>query len=168
MCLKRRSYKKINKQAGFLLPLALFILVVMSLFALVLTRNTIQTGTGAVLEVISTQTFYAAESGAQSGMQVLFYPNASTRNGVDTRCVNLNATYTYSVTGLQNCSAQVTCTCVYADNSSCSPSTVSNYSSAAAATKLNSFYKVSSLATCGSGKLSAKRTIEVGSFMKQE
>jgi MSHA biogenesis protein MshP len=78
-----------QKQQGFLLPLALFIVVVMGLFALVLSRNTIQTGTSTVQEMVSTQAFYVAESGAQLGMQNLFFPDPSVRQQVDQRCVNL-------------------------------------------------------------------------------
>lgn len=163
-------YLNINakKQRGFLLPLSIFILVVMSMFALVLSRNTIQTTNSAVQEVITVQTFYAGESGAQRAMQNLFYPDASSRKAVDTRCLALSTTYTFTVTGLNNCSAIVNCTCLYQNNTSCSPATVANYSVTAPTNVLNSFYKISSIATCGSGIFQATRTIEVSSFLKQE
>lgn len=157
-----------RKQDGFLIPLALFILIVMSLFALVLSRNTIQTSTSATLEMISVQAFYAAESGGQRGMQVLFFPDASQRQQVDGRCVALNNTYTYTATGLGNCSAAVRCNCLYSDNSACAPATATNYSTSAMPDKLKSFYKISSIGACGSGNLRAVRTIEVGSFLDQE
>jgi MSHA biogenesis protein MshP len=160
------SFKK--NQQGFLLPLAIFIVVVMGMFALVISRNTIQTSTSAVQEAISTQTFYAAESGAQRGMQVLFFPDASFRQQVDTRCVGLNTTYTFTVPGLNNCSTVVTCACVFQDETNCSPITASNYTSTAASNRLTSFYRIASTATCGSGNLRSVRTIEVGSFLKQE
>ena len=155
-----------KKQKGFLIPLALFILVVMSLFAVVLSRNTIQTSNASTLEMISTQAFYAAESGGQRAMKNLFFPDASARQAVDARCVALNTTYSYSVTGLKNCSAVVTCSCLYPDNTACAPATAANYSTVT--NKLTSFYKVSSVATCGSGNLRAVRTIEAGSFLEQE
>lgn len=157
-----------NMQKGFLVPLALFIVVVMGLFALVLARNTIQTSHSAVLESISVQAFYAAESGSQRGMQVLFYPDASSRQQVDARCAALNTTYSFSVTGLKNCSAVVSCTCLYQDNTACNATTVANYSTSAAVNKLKSFYELVSVATCGNGNLSAVRTIEAGSFLEQE
>lgn len=162
------SPKPFKKQQGFLLPLAIFIVVVMGIFALAVSRNTIQTGTSAVLEAISTQTFYAAESGAQRGMQVLFFPDASSRQQVDTRCVALSTTYTFNVPGLNGCSAVVTCTCKFQDGTSCAPATATNYSSTATVDKLTSFYGISSTATCGSGNLRSVRTIEAGSFLKQE
>ena len=159
-----------QKQQGFLLPLAIFIVVAMAALALVLTRNIIQTNFSATQEMVSAQTFYAAESGAQRGMQTLFYPDASSRQAVDNRCVAMNtpSTYAFTVTGLKNCAAVVTCGCLYQDNTSCAPGTAANYSTSAAVNKLNSFYKISSVATCGSGNLRAVRTIEAGSFLEQE
>jgi MSHA biogenesis protein MshP len=157
-----------KNQQGFLLPLAIFIVVVMGLFALVLSRNTIQSNTSAVQEAISTQTFYAAESGAQRGMQVLFFPDASARQQVDSRCIALNTTYTYTVPGLNNCSAVVSCSCAFQDATNCSPIAAANYLSTAPTNRLTSFYTITSVATCGSGNLRAVRTIDVGSFLKQE
>ena len=157
-----------KSQQGFLMPLAIFIVVVMGLFALVISRSAIQTSTSSTQEIISIQAFYAAESGAQRGMQVLFFPDASFRQQVDTRCVGLNTTYTFTVPGLNNCSAVVTCSCAFQDETSCSPITASNYTSTAAANRLTSFYRIASTATCGSGNLRSVRTIEVGSFLKQE
>jgi MSHA biogenesis protein MshP len=164
--------KKLPKQQqGFLLPLAIFIVVVMGVFALVLSRNTIQAGTSSVQEAVSTQAFYAAESGAQRGMQVLFLDKtqALTRQAVDSRCTALNTTYADNVPGLKNCSAAVKCTCKYQDAfSTCSPTTSTNYTSTAPVNNLTSFYTITSTATCGTGTLKAERTIEAGSFLKQE
>lgn len=169
------SFKQ--KQQGFLLPLAIFIVVVMGLFALVLSRNTIQAGTSAVQEVISTQAFYAAETGAQLGMQNLFFPDASSRQQVDQRCVGATTifpiirTYTAGtatdVPGLNGCTVTVNCACLYQDNNTCAPATAANYAGTGS-TPLSSFYRITSAATCGSGNLSATRTIEVGSFLEQE
>lgn len=157
-----------SKQQGFLLPLAIFIVVAMAALALVLTRNIIQTNFSATQEMVSAQTFYAAESGAQRGMQIIFYPDASSRQAADIRCIAMNTTIAFgaTVTGLKNCSTVVTCGCLYQDNSACAPGTASNYS--ASTTKPNSFYKISSVATCGSGNLRSVRTIEAGSFLEQE
>ena len=162
------TVQSINKQKGFLMPLAIFILVVMGTFAMVLSRNTIQTSSSSVLELISVQGFYAAESGAYRGMQNLFFPDASSRNSIDARCATMNITHTFTVTGLNNCSAVVTCTCLYADNTACDSGTAANYSSSAATLKLSSFYKVSSVATCGTGNMRSVRTVETGSMVKQE
>jgi hypothetical protein len=90
--LHKNQFASKKKQQGFLLPLAVFIVVVMGLFALVLSRNTIQTNTSSVQEAVSVQAFYAAESGAQRGMQHLFYlaaPTTLVRQQVDQRCINI-------------------------------------------------------------------------------
>jgi MSHA biogenesis protein MshP len=157
-----------KNQQGFLLPLAIFIVVVMGVFALVISRNTIQSSTSAVQEAISTQTFYAAESGAQRGMQTLFFPDASSRQQVDTRCAALNTTHTFTVPGLNNCAAVVSCACAFQDATNCAPITAGNYTAAAPTNRLTSFYTITSVATCGSGNLRAVRTIDAGSFLKQE
>lgn len=166
-----------KKQQGFLIPLAIFIVVVMGFFALVISRNTIQTSTSVTLEAVSTQAFYAAESGAQMAMQNLFFPNASSRQAVDGRCATLSATpltRTYAlgsandIPGLNGCTLTVSCACKFQDNTSCLPVTASNYTTTVVANRLTSFYTITSGATCGVGTLRATRTIEAGSFLKQE
>jgi MSHA biogenesis protein MshP len=129
----------------------------------------VQTSSAATQEVISIQTFYAAESGAQRGMQALFFPDASSRQQADARCAGaVNTTHSFVVDGLKNCVAVVTCSCAYADGSSCSSSTAANYSTSAATVKLTSFYTIASAATCGSGSFRAERTVDVGAFLAQE
>ena len=157
-----------KSQQGFLMPLAIFIVVVMGLFALVISRSAIQTSSSSTQEIISTQAFYAAESGAQRGMQTLFFPDASLRQQVDTRCVGLNTTFTDTVAGLKNCSTVVTCACNFQDETTCAPISAANYTSAAGVNRLTSFYRITSTATCGAGNLRSVRTIEAGSFLKQE
>ncbi len=168
------SFKQ--KQQGFLLPLAIFIVVVMGLFALVLSRNTIQAGTSAVQEVISTQAFYAAETGAQLGMQNLFFPDPSQRQQVDLRCANLVSApivrayalgTANDIPGLNGCTVTATCACLYQNNNACAPATAANYAGTGS-TPLSSFYRITSNATCGTGNLRATRTVEVGSFLEQE
>jgi MSHA biogenesis protein MshP len=157
-----------TQQRGFLLPLTIFVLVVMSLFALVLSRNTIQTSSSATLEMVSVQAFYAAETGGQRGMKKLFFPDASPRQAVDARCLEPAVTHVLNVTGLKNCTAVVSCSCLYQDNTVCAPSVAANYSTSAAASKLISFYTLSSVGTCGNGNLRSVRTLEAGSFLRQE
>jgi len=152
-----------SKQKGFLLPLAFFILIVMGMFAMVLSRSTIQTSNSTTLEIITVQSFYAAESGAYRGMKKLFFPDSSSRAGIDSRCEELsvaaNTTYTYTVLGLRNCTAVVTCACKYPDNSNCDSSIPANYSGAGGPTRAYSFYTITSVATCGNGNLRAVRTV---------
>lgn len=165
-----RSSQRMNKQKGFLIPLAIFILVVMSLYALTVSRSTVQNSGSATLELATLQTFYAAESGSYRGMKALFFPSSSARIGVDTRCLSLKTTpviNNFSVTGLDNCSAKVSCTCLYSDESECTPGIAINYSAPPAGKDI-SFYKITSEATCGTGNFKAVRTIDAGAMMKQE
>lgn len=140
-----------QRQRGFLIPLAIFIVVVMSLFAAALWRTTVQTSLSGAQELVAVQAFYAAESGAQNAMQELFFPDASSRAAIDARCTALSLTPTYTgVAGLGNCSATVSCACV-----DCTPAS------------LTSFYTITSVGSCGSGLMSAVRRVRVGSFMDE-
>src|SRR5690606_1010517 len=150
MC-PEKIHTSFNRQRGFLMPVALFIIVIMGIYALVLWRTTSQSNLSAVQEVITVQAFYAAESGAQRGMAELFFPDASSRQDIDDRCVNMNISMNFSVTGLNNCSAIVTCEL----NTITTP-------------VIRSFYSVDSTGSCGSGNISAMRTLEVQATIEQE
>jgi len=139
-----------QSQRGFLIPLALFILVVMGLLALTISRTSMQTQTSAVQEIMSVQAFYAAESGAQRGMQRLFLNADTSRTSVNGRCASWNQTYTFTSEGLQACSAQVSCNFI------------------TDAGNIRSFYTITSIGRCGVDQYRAERTVQVGSFMEQE
>lgn len=134
-------------QQGFLIPLALVIIVGLSALALALGKIASLAGISAIQEGISAQAFYAAESGAQFGMNQLFFPN-DTRAIVDANCLTFPLTRSFSVTGLNGCDVVVTCT----------PTTD--------AENLTSFFVLDSRATCGSGEMLAQRSIQVTSFVK--
>lgn len=128
-----------GRQRGFLVPTALFIIVVMGLAALALWRTTSQTNTSAVQELLSTQAFYAAESGVQTGLSRVFYPNASSRTLVDNNCTGLDQTVDFSdINGLNVCQVRVQCT-LNAPGS----------------------YTLTSEGRCASGDLRAERSLEV-------
>jgi MSHA biogenesis protein MshP len=161
--------KSLRKQRGFLIPLSLFIVVAMGFLALVVSRTATQTNQSFTQELLGVEAFYAAESGAQRGMQNLFFPDASSRQAVDSRCQSLNQNYSFAaVNGLQLCNAQVTCSCNYRDGSACASANAANYLDTSPLGVIASYYTISSLGSCGSGPLSAQRTISVGSFMDQE
>lgn len=88
------------KQRGFLLPVAIFILVAMSAFALTLWRTTAQASISISQELISTQAYYAAESGAQLGAAKLL---------AGAGCATLAITHSFSPAGLNQCSVEVSC-----------------------------------------------------------
>lgn len=173
MCPDQFSMSYHRQQRGFLLPLALFILVVTGVLALTISRTSIQTQNSSIQEFTNVQAFYAAESGAQRGMQVLFL-TTTTRLATDTACANM-ATNTSanqnfaSVNGLQMCTATVTCTCVYQNNSACDAGVAANYGPTSTVGVTKSFYTIRSVGTCGpADHFRAVRTIEVGAYREQE
>lgn len=141
--------KPLHKQSGFLLPLALFILVVMGVLALTISRTSIQTQTSSVQELMNVQAFYAAESGAQRGMQALFLSNPK-RAAVNNSCNNLNLMISFTANGLKACTAEVSC------SFNIDPQNI------------YSFYTINSVGRCGEENFRAERTIEVGSHMMEE
>lgn len=164
----RQGAFTINAQRGFLLPLALFIIVVMGVLALTISRTSIQSQTAVVQEFMSLQSFYAAESGAQRGMKAIFFDVAG-RQAADNACATMNLNPDYSgVDGLNACSVTVTCNCRYQNGNTCAPGTATNYAADASADVLKSFYTITSVGRCGEGEYRAERRIQAGAFLEQE
>jgi MSHA biogenesis protein MshP len=128
-------------QAGFSLPLALFLVVGLGFLALGITRSTTANKVGGIYEVLSVQAFFAAESGAGYGLhQVLF--DVSSMSTADARCVSLNGqTLNFNATGLSACSATLSCTL----SDSVNPQV--------------HIYDITSLGRCGEGDLTTERSI---------
>ena len=139
------------RQCGFLIPLAAFILVVISLLAATMMRTSSQVALAGAQDAVSMQAFYAAESGAQAAMSELF-GNNDPRAIVDTNCSANVQDQVFDVTGLQNCVATVTCVCADESNNPCP------------AVGVYSFYIITSAATCGSAAVTSTRTIQVSAF----
>lgn len=160
------SNKTLQKQRGFLLPLALFILVVMGVLALTISRTSIQTQTSSIQEMMNVQAFYAAESGAQRGMQQLFSGN--TRQATDQACADMAINHNFAgVNGLTMCVVRVSCICRYQDGTTCAHGTAANYSLTSPAGKARSFYALTSEGTCGpDDHYRAVRVVEVGAHQE--
>ena len=146
-------FKTCRRQQGFLLPAAAFILVGLGALAVAVSRLSGQSSLSAVQEVVSVQTFYAAESGAQYAMSRIFYvPSggiAISRAAADSNCADLSgASLNFGGDGLANCSTSLTCS-------------ISNDSA-----NLTSFYHISSAASCGIAEVTAQRSIEVAASMQ--
>ena len=98
-------YLKISssaKQGGLGLPVALFIIVIMSLIAVAVSRLTDAGGQAFTQNLLSSRAFYAAESGAQLRTK-------SVLTGPPCVC-DADLTYSFTVPGLNLCSAQTSCT----------------------------------------------------------
>lgn len=172
MCPDQLSFKYHRHQRGFLLPLALFILVVMGVLALTISRTATQTNTATIQELTNIQSFYAAESGAQRGMQALFLSTTS-RQDTDSACAGMagNAVVNSDfagVNGLRMCSVAVSCSCRYQDGSACAHGSAANYLPTSPVGVTKSFYTIRSVGTCGpADHFRAQRIIEVGAYREQ-
>jgi MSHA biogenesis protein MshP len=168
MCPNQLSVSFRRHQRGFLLPLALFILVVMGALALTISRTSVQTQNASIQEFMNVQAFYAAESGAQRAMQNLFLATAN-RQATDQACVAMAINQSFAtVNGLKACTAAVTCTCTYQNNTACAPATAANYLQTATVGLTRSFYTLRSVGTCGpNDHFRAVRTLEVGALREQ-
>lgn len=144
--------KATNRQSGFLMPVAIFILVILAGVAITLTRFTAQSGTAVTQEAISVAAFYAAESGGQYAMNRLFYSTSATPNRtlVDGNCTSIhNSTINFTSSGLSGCSADLTC----AISTNSPENTIS-------------FYRITSSGSCGVSPINAVRTVELASSLQ--
>ena len=162
MCLNDKATVSPKKQSGFLLPMALFVIVVLGGMAIVISKKVSQSTSSYIMDAISTQTFFAAESGAQAGMHELFYADTD-RQLVDGRCEAMNISQTLDVDGLKNCVVTVVCSCRYQDNAVCDDSNSANYLGLSDIT--NSFYTIDSRAQCGVEPIISQHSIEVGASL---
>lgn len=145
-----------KRQAGFLLPVAMFIVVAMGLAALALYRTTGQSSIASVQEVVTTQALYAAESGLQAGLNELFYPDASSESAVNNRCINMGTMELdfAGTSGLNLCEVDVTCQCTDEANDPCT------------AGSQGAVYTLQSIGNCGEGNLYSERTLELSASLE--
>ena len=126
--------------------MAAILVVGIAILALAISRMASQSGQSSIIEGISAQAFYAAESGAQYGMNQLMF-NVTSRTVSDANCGALGTTINFTAAGLSACSATI----------SCSIGTVGG--------NPESFYTIRSEGSCGSGAMLAERIVEVSSKM---
>lgn len=152
----------LRKQSGFLMPVALFIIIVLGAMAILVSKKVSESASSYVSAGLSTQTFYAAESGAQAGLNALYFLDDD-RQLVDGRCAVMAISETLSAVGLDNCRVTVSCTCHYENGDSCDNSNSANYLGLTSIT--NSFYTISSRAECGTAPTLSHHRIEVGASL---
>ncbi len=119
------------KQAGIGLPVAIFIITIMSLIAAAVNQIGTTSSYSYSQNLLSSRAFYAAESGAQLRTQSIL---STTPCSCDS-----DVTYTFTVTGLNLCSAETICTQFDANS--------------------ETFCTIESIGRCDSGN--AQRTVEV-------
>jgi MSHA biogenesis protein MshP len=122
-----------NRQYGFSLPMAIFILVVVSILAAAIYRMSAINHNSVVQEAMSTRAFLAAESGANAQMMRLFPINGSSLCAAQSQ--------TLTPTGLNGCTIASNCTSLIVNG--------------------QTFYHVESIGRCVVAGVSAQRIIEV-------
>ncbi len=140
-----------KKQQGWLMPMAAFIVVVMGLLAVGLSRIGTQSSFATVQEQVSIQAFFAAESTAQLAMNQLFYNTSSAINRTTSTsaCNSVNGnTLSFTAAGMNGCSATVSCT------------------ASIDGANTMTFYEIQSRARCGVEPIWSERTITVKAFLE--
>ncbi len=143
MCLEFAGRPQVcgGRQAGFLMPLALFIVLGLGALALAISRLGSGSYSAAVQETLAVQAFYAAESGAQYGLHRLLF-DAANKSAVDTRCAAVNgSSVNLTAAGLSDCNVALSCAVVV--NTGETPG----------------IYRLQSTATCGGGTLLTQRSV---------
>lgn len=125
-----------QRQRGFSLPMAIFILVIMALIGTALVSLSQSSHTALSQEVMSTRAFYAAESGAQLALNQLF-----SLNGAAANCSASYPIVTFNAMGLEGCTASV----------NCSSNTINS----------KSYYTLTSTGRCAAATITATRSIEL-------
>jgi MSHA biogenesis protein MshP len=100
----KKSISSYSKQQGLGLPMALFIITIMSLIAAAVNRLGEVGSQSYTQNLLSVRAFYAAESGAQLRAQAVLSANPCTCGAAET------VTYYFTAEGLNQCSATTSCT----------------------------------------------------------
>ncbi len=133
------SYSDPTKQRGIGLPVALFVITVLALIVVALTDLEESSGISFSLDINSMRAFYAAESGAQVAMAEVF-----PAGGAVGTCSSISpTTISFSSSGLNGCTAVLTCNVdIDIDGGA-------------------SYFTIGSIGSCGSGVDTAERVIVV-------
>lgn len=95
-------YLNIKRQQGLGLPIAIFIIVIMSLIAVAVNKISESSAESYAQAVLTSRVFYAAESGIQLKLvSVLSTPTCT--------CGTTPETFSFTTMGLSGCSAVVSC-----------------------------------------------------------
>ncbi|MBV1919347.1 MAG: hypothetical protein KUG73_01590 [Pseudomonadales bacterium] len=142
MSLNTYTFIHHKKQAGFGLPVAIFIITVLAMVAAGISKLGETSAVAFGQDIHSIKAFYAAESGAQIGLARLF-SIVSPSVPADQLCVPSVSIYSNhsALEGLNKCDVDVVC------------SSVTNLP--------DTYYTLVSTATCGSGIDAAQRIVEV-------
>jgi MSHA biogenesis protein MshP len=99
-----------HRQTGISLPGAIFVITILALLAVAIAALVSQNAQTYEDEINLTRAFYAAESGAGFAMNTIYPPEEFPGYSSTAECAAGPRVYNFSVPGLNNCSASVTCT----------------------------------------------------------
>jgi len=102
----------LSHQSGIGLPAAIFVITLMAVVAVAVNQLVSQNAQTFEEELNLTRAFYAAESGAGFAMNTVFPPEEYSAYATTAECVATERDYNFTVAGLNQCSATVTCTSV--------------------------------------------------------
>ncbi len=140
MCHKPKFYKH---QQGISLLMMIFFIVLIAVVSVALVKITATATVSIGNEIISSRSFFAAESGAQNAMALLFPLNGTVVTTCSTVTNALNSpSISLTATGLGSCSVSVVCN---------GPAVING----------RYYYEIESTGQCGSGESVAVRTIRV-------
>ncbi|MFV1982856.1 MAG: pilus assembly PilX N-terminal domain-containing protein [Thiohalomonadales bacterium] len=135
--------KSIKQQRGISLLMMVMFVVLISLVSAALVKLTSTANVTIGNEVINTRSFFAAETGAQNAMALLFPLNGTLVTTCSTVNNALNSpAITLTANGLGSCSVSVICN---------GPSNING----------RYYYEIESTGQCGSGQSVAVRTIRI-------
>ena len=98
-----------SRQRGVNLPTAIFVITLLAMLAVAINALVTQSSQSYQEEINLTRAFYAAESGAGFGMNTIFPPEGFPGYGAPAQCAAGPRVYTFTVPGLNACTATVTC-----------------------------------------------------------
>lgn len=97
------SQTRLSRNNGSALILTIFVIIVVGFLALMATKNQQKMSTHIVTSIMGARTNMAAQSGIQLSLSEFYATETSDR------CANINSPYTFSGTGLSQCTATVAC-----------------------------------------------------------
>lgn len=137
-----------RQQAGFLIPLALFIVVSAATLGVAMGQMVAGSRSSAILMGLNAQALFTADAGVQKVMHALYY-GADTRAAADANCVGVDGdVLNFSGEGVAGCDVTVSCVVSVSGSGDVS------------------VYAVESVSRCGSGDYETGRRIRAESYMQ--
>lgn len=110
MCPSRDTLNTQKSQRGIGIPAALFVITLLAILAVAVNSLVEQNAETYQEEVSLSRAFYAAESGAGFALNSIFPPEEFPQYSGTAECAAGPREYEFNVTGLNECTASVTCT----------------------------------------------------------